>query len=71
MEEVFDVEGDGGSVHGRVVVDGGVVGDVGAHGERHRFGLRNAGVTPGGSAPPRQSAQAEQYRRQGDQPRRV
>lgn len=39
MEEVFNVEGDGGAVYWGVVVQGAIVGYVGTHGERYRLGL--------------------------------
>lgn len=39
VEEVFDVEGDGGAVHWGVVVQGAIVSHVGPHRKRHRLGL--------------------------------
>ena len=45
VEEVLDVEGDGGAVNGRVVVQAAVVGDVGPYGERHRLRLSRHGAT--------------------------
>ena len=44
VEEVLDVEGDGGSVDGRVVVQVAIVGEVCPHGERHRLRLRSGGT---------------------------
>ena len=38
MQEVFNAEGDGAAVNGRVVVQRAIVRNVGAHGKRH--GLR-------------------------------
>lgn len=40
VKEILDVEGDGGTVHWRVVVQTAIVGHVGAHGERHWLRLR-------------------------------
>lgn len=39
VEEVLNVEGDGGAVHWGVVVQGAIVGHVGPHRERHGLGL--------------------------------